>query len=360
MSAMSRRIPLLGSVAVALATWGCSSDESPTGPSAAPEQSATAAAATYTVRNLGHLGGGTAAAFGINNAGVVVGHSSLASGSVHAFRSQNGVMKDLGTIAGGTGSQANAINNGGVIVGWSFNSAGDMRAVRWAADGKKRSLGTLGGRNSEARAINEFGVIVGWSEIATGQRHAFRWQNGVMTDLGTLGGLISVANGINRGGAIVGSSTTASGKEHAFKWKDGVFKDLGDLGREYSVAVAINTKGQIVGLLGPRPDGSGEELDDTDGFLFYQDAMVVCCTLGGGYYTDHVENINPNGVVVGWGEDLRAEPPYPSSIAWVQDRGAAQSLPTLAPGDLSEAKGINLAGNIVGSSDGRAVLWTRH
>ena len=45
--------------------------------------------------------------------------------------------------------------------------------------------------------------------------------------------------------------------------------------------------------------------------------------------------------------------------AWVWENGTYQSLPELAPTAYSTARGINLAGHIVGSSHGRAVLWRR-
>ena len=232
----------------------------------------TASAVTWTVRDLGTLGGRSSEANAINTAGVVVGISNVAgSEQPHAFVWRNGVMRDLGTLAGGQ-SEATAINDDGIVVGWSRVASGDMRAVRWK-DGRKRNLGTLGGRNSEARGINAFGVIVGWSETASGARHAFLWSNGVMRDLGTLGGTMSQANAINRSGTVVGVSTTASGVRHAFRWKDGVFKDLGAMGRQFSYASAINTRGQIVGGLGPFPDAVGEELEMTDGFLYYREVM---------------------------------------------------------------------------------------
>jgi len=339
-----------------ISSWGCSSDDrSSVGPNGSPELSATATA-TYTIHSLGFPG----EALGINDAGVVVGGSRG-----HAFRWQNGVFKDLGTIVGGTQSAANDINNNGMIVGWSLNSAGDTRAIRWAPDGKKRSLGTLGGRNSEATAINDFGVIVGWSETLSGQRHAFKWENSVMTDLGTMGGAWSGAYDINRGGAIVGYSEVPSGERHAFKWKTGVFKDLGTRSGSYegqfSIATAVNTKGQIVGFLGPPLDAVGEEEDFTVGFLFYQDVMTMLPRRG---LATEVEDINPNGIIVGSVEENpRGAEPTDNEDPWVSENGTTAPLPELSEGH-SGAKAINLAGTIAGFSQTaagqiRAVIWRR-
>jgi probable HAF family extracellular repeat protein len=352
---------------IALMSWGCSSDDSsPAGPNANPELSATTA--TYRIRDLGTLGGPFSHAYGINNAGVVVGASTLGAfpdTRSHAFVWKAGVMKDLGTIVGGNESAANDINYYGVIVGWSRNSAGDMRALRWAADGKKRSLGTLGGRNSEARAINDFGIIVGWSETSSGQRHAFRWEDGIMTDLGTLGGPSSRAEDINQGGAIVGSSGVASGESHAFKWRAGAFKDIGTnptaRNSQFSSATAINTKGQIAGNLGPPLDAEGEELEFIQGFLFYQDVMITCCRVR--RLTTHVQDINPNGIIVGWEEDIRGAEESDNEDPWIYEAGITSRLPELSDGH-SGALGINLRGDIVGYSQAsastfHAVLWKR-
>jgi probable HAF family extracellular repeat protein len=332
--------------------WGCA-PESSVEPTTGPALD-LATAATYTIRDLGSLPGGSSAeAFAINNAGAVVGYSGVAGGRFHAFVWKNGVMRDLGTLAGGE-SQANAINDDGVIVGWSRVASGAMRAVRWQ-NGVKRNLGTLGGRNSEARGINIFGVIVGWSQTASGAKHAFVWKNGVMTDIGTMGGQGSQANGINRAGAVVGQSTTASGEGHAFKWKEGMFKDLGTRGTQFSAATAINTKGQIVGFLGPPSDGQGEELDMLTPFLYYQELMTL---LPARRPTSRALAISPTGIVVGMTEDVRAEVDG-AEDPWVWENGTYQNLPELVPTAYSTARGINLAGHIVGTSHGRAVLWRR-
>jgi probable HAF family extracellular repeat protein len=355
-------------VAVLAATaFGCGEDsQSPTEPGAASSHGPAAAAttaATYTVKELGTLGGQSAGANGINDEGGVVGWSELPDGHSHAFLWRAGKMHDLGALAGGK-SEATAINDSDVVVGWSTLASGAQRAVRWQ-NGKITNLGSLGGRNSQATAINDLGVIVGWSETGNGKTHAFVWQNGTMRDLGTLGGEYSEALGINRAGKIVGRSSVASGESHAFTWKNGVFKDLGTDGHQGAAATAINTKGQIAGEVGPFPDAVGEELDQTYPFIFYQDTWTL---IPGGGLTNETHAINNDGLVVGSAYDLRDD--TFREDAWVSRPGARDILPPLTPGGIDEnlANDINSFGTIVGMSTevngnytgpNHAVLWRR-
>jgi probable HAF family extracellular repeat protein len=331
-------------------------DDAPeaTGPSPAPgNQAVTTTATTYSIKNLGTLGGFFSEALAINNVGQTVGWSATRSGQAHAFIYQAGVMKDLGALAGGL-SQANDINDAGVVVGYSTLLSGAQRAVRWQ-NGTKKNLGTLGGRNSQATGINEDGVIVGWSETTSGDRHAFVYQNGVMKDIGTLGGKTSEAYGINKAGRVVGGSTTASGERHAFAWANGRFQDLGDGGTEFGFAVAINS-GRIVGFFGPPPGSEGADLEVEQPFIF---SAGVFTRFGSRRHASEPHDVNPDGIVVGGDEDDRM---LDGADAWVrQADGTLQTLPELTEDGLDRAYGINKFGTIVGFSetqDGlRAVIW---
>src|SRR5215469_3033469 len=72
---------------------------------------------TYTLTDLGTLGGHTSSARSINAAGEIVGESETPTGSTHAFLYISGRMTDLGTL-GGEFSDALGINSSGEIVGF--------------------------------------------------------------------------------------------------------------------------------------------------------------------------------------------------------------------------------------------------
>jgi probable HAF family extracellular repeat protein len=147
---------------------------------------------TYPVRwtpsqNLHWWGGRTQWPYAVSADGSVVVGFGLDRGYYFAFRWQNGVMQDLGTLPGYYHSEARGVSpEGSVVVGWAENFAWHKRAFRWE-NGIMQDLGTLGGYQSWAYGVSANGaVVVGEAENAAGQRRAFRWTaSGGMEDLNT-------------------------------------------------------------------------------------------------------------------------------------------------------------------------------
>ena len=204
--------------------------------------------------DLGTLGGRDSRAYGINDVGVIVGTSSLPSGTEVAFVYRDGVMSPLGATLGGPNSAAFDINNTNQVVGFAdFSGHGDRRAFLYQ-NGTTTNLGSLGGR-SRAFAINDAGVVVGASSLtmsSPSETRAFRWENGVMENLGTLDGEDSYAMAINEEGVIVGWVENEYGYRRAVMWRDGVIIDLNTLvppgsGWELMGATGVGFKNAIIG-----------------------------------------------------------------------------------------------------------------
>ncbi|HEX8286252.1 MAG TPA: Calx-beta domain-containing protein [Pyrinomonadaceae bacterium] len=173
------------------------------------------------------------AAYGINNAGHIVGTAQTSAGASHAFLSSGGVVTDLATL-GGTNSFAYDVNDSDVVVGLanipSNNASRPFHAFRWTSAGGIKDLGTLGGALSLAYGINASGHIVGYAEVSPGVKHAFLWTDdnadgdsdaGEMKDLNTLapppaGWTYEEARGVNDRGQIVATGVDGSNQRHAF------------------------------------------------------------------------------------------------------------------------------------------------
>jgi probable HAF family extracellular repeat protein len=246
------------------------------------------------------LGADYTDAYGINNAGEVLGDFVSINGpnaGVGAFLYSHGTISKLSNTGSYYAAGASGINNAGEIVGsayFGFNGGYGGIAASYS-DGTWSEVGTLGGTKydeSSAQSINDGGEIVGYSSIngeafwTSGQTeiwHPFLYSDGAWTDLSTLGfssvshinnaGEIigtgangdallcsrggatvdlgyGVANGINDSGYVVGESR-ANG--HAFLYADGETRDLNDLipsdsGWTLTSAYGINNNGQIVAV----------------------------------------------------------------------------------------------------------------
>lgn len=199
----------------------------------------------------------TRVAYGINDAGVVVGEWER-----QPFVYANGVITALGIPQNRFGQPGAAgafdINESGWAAGYASypNTAG---AVLWRPDGTAIDIGTLplapGWRpEAYARDINESNAVVGASATTLPSgftvRHAFLWQGGSFTDLGALRGpeWSSDARSLNDLGQVVGIS-----EGRAFLWTaaEGMrnLNDFIDPAAKWTLidATSINNQGWIVG-----------------------------------------------------------------------------------------------------------------
>ncbi|MEH2256445.1 DUF3466 family protein [Nostoc sp.] len=332
-------------------------------------QQATAAS-LYSITDLGSLNptatgfDAFSAAYGINNAGQVVGNSIVPSTDVfrsNGFRTApnsaiNPATDDLGTL-GGNSSSGYAINDFGQVVGESKKSIyGRDYAFLWSDATGMQNLGTLGGESSVASAINNLGQVVGSAETKEGQFHAFFYSGSrVLQDLTTLGGSSS-ANDINDSGQIVGYYTqTQSGQYHPFLYSSsGGLQDLGTLGGEEGVASAINNLGQVVGRADTaatfEPDDPKEcPCNVRHAFLYSGSGTLQDLgTLGGP--NSNATDINDFGQIVGNAGYIKGSN---VTVPFFYSDGKMSNLNNLIPANsswfLGSADRINNSGQIVGT-----------
>ncbi len=298
---------------------------------------------SYTITDLGTLGGTTTKGYGINENGQVVGASKIGS-YMHAFLWDDGTMTNLGAL-GAYGSWAYDINDVSQVVGGSYvGTEFHNHAFLWQ-NGNMQDLGTLGGGpDSYAFDINDSGQAVGSACCVPDQyiTHAVLWGSSGIVDLGDLDPVWenhSFAYGVNDAGQVVGQSTTADPAQlgHAFLWQNGSMQDLGTLGGDLSVAEAINENGQVVGL--------SKLTDNTTFHAFLWDGGLQ--DLGSLTFTNSIAyDINDKEQVVG------ALQTGQNSHAFLWENGQMQDLNNLIPSNsgwvLQEARAINNKGKIVG------------
>jgi probable HAF family extracellular repeat protein len=303
---------------------------------------ARAQSTPYALSDLGTLGGLSAQANDINEAGQVVGYATNSANRGRAFLYDGGAMTDLGTL-GGAIANASAINEHRQVVGWASISQSLSHGFLWE-DGSLTDLESGSAANSTAEDINDDGEIVGIRNYWQG----FRWRDGVVTDLQHLGGFASLPRDINNVGQVAGASYTTLQNQlgplaHAARWDGTEAFDLGVLpGDEDSWAYAINEQGVIVGA-------SGRTDPDTYNSFYrpfiYDGEMRAIPTPSPEAYA---RDINDDGVVVG----LMATGGIAGYSAWIYAGGVLTNLNSLIPPGsglhLVSANAINNAGQIVG------------
>jgi probable HAF family extracellular repeat protein len=210
------------------------------------------------VRDIGTLGGASANAVGLNDAGQVVGRADTGVGANHAFVWSAGTgMTDLGVLPGASASAGFAINNEGVVAGYSDGvPATPPLAFRWSAADGMRGLGafTSGLASfSVATALNDAGLIAGNSDTSSSDTHSFAWtQAAGMMDIDSFRSDYSAPAAVARDGRIAGYYAVpgSANLNHAFMWSaaNGM-RDLGTAGGVESYVLAMSPNANIAGVV---------------------------------------------------------------------------------------------------------------
>ena len=203
---------------------------------------------------------GNSEASAINESGWVCGYTSTPKLQAFLWKDSQLNLLDMPL---GPYSVANDISDSGSICGWMGEAPLTSHAFLWH-EGVVTDLGVIaGGQSAQARGISKNGrYVCGGGVLPMGEGgpltiHAFLWSEGTMTDLGTLPSQPrSLAYAVNDSGIVVGASYNEDLVGHAFVGRNGVMYRLSDLvyppqpTLTIRQATAINNAGQIAGQAG--------------------------------------------------------------------------------------------------------------
>ena len=190
----------------------------------------------------------------INNYATVVGSyfPSDTSGNQLGFkRYSNGSVVTLNGPSGARSTVAYGINNAGKIVGAYVTSTSVQKGFTYL-NGAYTTFYHSGWSFLEPHAINKQGVIVGDYLDSSSRTHGFAYSNGQWVTVNVPGASDTVILGINDYGSMVGwylpqGSSTSRG----FLYKNGTFSTVEYAGKPSFSVDGINNLGHIYG------DGSG-------------------------------------------------------------------------------------------------------
>lgn len=310
---------------------------------------------TYTVTDLGSLGGGITKASAINDRGMVTGQSTRHEGdnqgvAFFAYRKKMvGLMFDDASPTWGLG-----VNADGVVVGYEYSTDHVFGGhpnwpFIWTQAGGKVLLPAGAG---VATAIGDDGVVVGWAGPDETRITAASWTNGVATDLGSVGGWpCSGINARNAAGDMVGWAGgcpfSSDLSEHAVTRFDGTMSDLGTFGFQSSEAVGVNASRVVVGNV--HSDNAAWGFSWHDGQV-----KILRGPAGSGATEVHVDAVDDDGRVVGMIRLPGQQQGRDRTHAFLYRAGTWIDLNEhLAAGSgdwvLQEATSINARGEIVGT-----------
>lgn len=183
----------------------------------------------------------------VNDLGQAVGTFADGDGVLHSYmRSADGEITALPDVPGAILTEATGISNAGVIVGFyrypDFSTHGFI-----LKGGIYTTYDYPGALRTFLTRINNRGQITGLRLDPDGHRRGFLLQNGVATTIDVPGSMNTRPMGINNHGHVVGYYEDADFVAHGFVFKDGVYTTVDVPGAADTALLDINDQGVICG-----------------------------------------------------------------------------------------------------------------
>lgn len=254
----------------------------------------TGAAATYNFVTIDPPGITGPVAFGINNAGQVVGYGSTGSSPFVSFLYSGGTFT-LVAYPGAVATELFGINDSGQIVG-AYTDSTTQHAFVYHAGIFTPLVVPFGdpGARTQALGINNLGQIVGIfsNTITNAAPYA---QGGFLFSAGMYTAIVSsnfftTPNGINNSGEIVGSASNPELNAFPFTYTSGVFSTLMLPG----VPTCCGTDSAAYGI-----NNLGDIVAGSNSAAFVDDAGVFTAISYPGASSTQVHGINDSGQIVG-------------------------------------------------------------
>ncbi len=177
---------------------------------------------------------------GINDAGVILGTGTGASGFPSGFK-LTGAELDLFSYPGSLFTLAQGINNDGEVVGNSLFQAFVKRG-----DVYEELIGPIEDAVFTAEDINDEGTIVGGLLSVNGPESGIFFRDGVAETVDHPDGSTELL-AINNSGSIAGGVFSDTGERRSFIFDGETFSDVAFPGAEQTIVRGINDRGIIVG-----------------------------------------------------------------------------------------------------------------
>jgi probable HAF family extracellular repeat protein len=235
-------------------------------------------------------------AYGINNAGDIVGAYFDSSERTHGFLLSNGVYSTI-DFPDSTLSVAAGLNNLGDITGQYNDSSGIGHGFVYS-NGQFSTKDLAGeGYQTFPTAIDDFGDLVGFCTDSSSNYHGCVAFNGPFSLFDYPGATATLALGISFDGfRIVGGFGNVNGVsfEHGYLFEDG-YSQIDFPGNTLTIAFGVNKSGEIVGTYSVSPSNTNNGFLLTSG-TFTQENVP-------GAVNTNPSGRNDVGQVVGWFTD---------------------------------------------------------